>query len=526
MADYINPRAEPAARDRRETLNLKLEGLACTILDHAPALFEYGLLALSLLFIAGYLGVAFIRLRYPFELEWMEGSMVDEARRLLLGQKLYVSPSIDYVPYLYTPLYFYLSALVAGVTGIGFLPLRLVSIVASLGCLVFIGLIVYRETRRWFPALLAAGLFVATYRASGLWFDIARIDSLYLCLLLAAMFVVKFHQGRAGAVLAGLLIAAAFLAKQTSFAMAAPVMLYCLLVSWRRGLLLIGAAVAGVGLSTLALNWANDGWYAYYIFGIASSHPLVPEIVLTFWQQDILMVAPVAGLLGLSYFASLDRRRIVVDGLFYLALGLGFVGGAWAGRLNFGGYNNVLMPAYAAIALLCGLAVHQGAALLRRSRGRRPKAFQLLLYTACLCQFGMLYFDPRLALPTAKDLETGRQFMAALAALPGDVYVPFHGYLPAMAGKTSHAHAMAARDLIDLGPDGPVKTRLIQDFEQALRDRRFAAVVMDQDLWSAWLPGDVRDTYEEKGPILKDPEHFYPITGFATRPRDLFLPKD
>src|SRR5690242_13004900 len=72
------------------------------------------------------------RISFPYELHWMEGGSVDHVRRILAGEPLYVPPSIDFVPYTYTPWYFYLSAFVSRIIGIGFIPLRLVSIVACI----------------------------------------------------------------------------------------------------------------------------------------------------------------------------------------------------------------------------------------------------------------------------------------------------------------------------------------------------------------------------------------------------------
>src|SRR5262245_60511937 len=68
-----------------------------------------------------------LRLTYPHELEWMEGAMVDHAERVRAGLDLYVPPTAQHVQFLYTPLLFYLGALVAAVIGPGFLALRLVS---------------------------------------------------------------------------------------------------------------------------------------------------------------------------------------------------------------------------------------------------------------------------------------------------------------------------------------------------------------------------------------------------------------
>ena len=63
-----------------------------------------------------YLVIALTRLSYPFELEWMEGGSVVHVQRILDGQALYVTPSLTFVPFIYSPFYFYVSSLFAHVT--------------------------------------------------------------------------------------------------------------------------------------------------------------------------------------------------------------------------------------------------------------------------------------------------------------------------------------------------------------------------------------------------------------------------
>jgi hypothetical protein len=125
-------------------------------------LLRYLLAAGAISFILTYIIIALLRLQYPYELEWMEGGMVDHVLRVLSGQRLYVRPSLEFVPFIYPPLFAYLSAMVALVTGIGFEALRLVSFVSSLGAFLLIFLIVRRESGNKFAALLSTGLFAAT----------------------------------------------------------------------------------------------------------------------------------------------------------------------------------------------------------------------------------------------------------------------------------------------------------------------------------------------------------------------------
>jgi hypothetical protein len=61
------------------------------------------------------------RASFPLDLEWMEGGMLLHARRLLDGQPLYAPPSLDFIPYLYTPLYPALLALLSKLLPFGYL---------------------------------------------------------------------------------------------------------------------------------------------------------------------------------------------------------------------------------------------------------------------------------------------------------------------------------------------------------------------------------------------------------------------
>ena len=42
----------------------------------------------------------FARLGYPYDLEWMEGGLLTHSARIANGQGIYVTPSVEFVPYL------------------------------------------------------------------------------------------------------------------------------------------------------------------------------------------------------------------------------------------------------------------------------------------------------------------------------------------------------------------------------------------------------------------------------------------
>ena len=168
--------------------------------------------------IGTYVGIALARLGYPGHLEILEGNSLVEMRRILAGQQLYPPPSAGYVPDGYTPLYFAVSAAAASVLGQSYLPLRLVSLVASLACFAILGRLVQRETGSRGAGLAAAGLLAATYFATYTWFDLGRVDSLFLALSVAGLYAARWAGRTRGAIVAGLLLGAAFCTKQTALA--------------------------------------------------------------------------------------------------------------------------------------------------------------------------------------------------------------------------------------------------------------------------------------------------------------------
>src|SRR6476619_1878667 len=87
-------------------------------------------IGLAAWYIASFVWIAISTVNYPFQLEWLEGGTVDVIQRVVTGRGIYVEPSLEYVPYVYMPLYYWLAALVTEVVGIGLLAPRLVSLVS------------------------------------------------------------------------------------------------------------------------------------------------------------------------------------------------------------------------------------------------------------------------------------------------------------------------------------------------------------------------------------------------------------
>ena len=469
----------------------------------------------ALAYVVMYVGIALLRLRYPFELEWMEGSMVEHVSRVARGQRIYIPPSMDFVPYVYPPLYYYISAVVALASGIGFFPLRLVSFAASLGAFAIIFSLVRRETGSRAAGILAMGLFAATFREGGSWFDTARVDSLFLLLLLGGVYLVRFATSPPGLVAAGALLALSALTKQTALLLVPTLTIYALIDDRRKGLAFIGGFVAVFGALTLTLDALHDGWYRFYVFQLpAQIVQDLQRVAPRFWGNDILRPMPVAVALSLGYSLLMLGRLRDRRNLFYPLLGATLVAASWTTRLHSGAFNNVLIPAYAGLAILSALAFHEMAQGITREA--------LYAYTLYLVQLAIPFYSPREQVPTANDLALGHQLVEIVARAEGDVYLPWHSHIAAPAGKRSFAHSQAVADVFRAG-DPETSRRLLDDISRAVRERRFQLIIVDR-VMDLWLRPELEAHYVRVRPVF-EVDGFYPLTGAPTRPEWIYMPR-
>ncbi len=305
---------------------------------------------LGLAAIAAYVVIALRRIGYPFPLEYLESNSLVEVQRVLAGHALYAPPDVGYVPDGYPPLYFATSAAAASVLGSSYLPLRLVSLVSSLACLAVLARLVQRETASPAAGAAAAGLLTATYFVTHTWFDVARVDSLFIALSVAALYSARWMRRTRGAVATGLLLAAVFLTKQNGLAEGIAV-LTALSFGPRRRLAGVAALTYGavLGISTLALGLSSHGWYVFYVFALLSEHTLNDAAFAQFWTVHLL---PVLGFAGGALVLGVRRTPLVL-----VAGSAALVVESYATLVHSGGEVNDLLPAYLAVALLAGLAM-------------------------------------------------------------------------------------------------------------------------------------------------------------------------
>jgi len=425
------------------------------------------------------------RIAYPYDLEWMEGGMLGHALRLVQGEPIYAEPSARFVSFAYTPLYPIVLWLLSPLAGVGYLPARAVSVAAFAGALLVAYAFVRRAGGSRAVALGAAALPAAAFAPTGAWYDLARVDALFLGLAAAAVAVGWWRRmDPVGPVAAACLMAAAFFAKQTALPFAGAVGLALLLVRPRAAGLYTATLV---GLGGVLLAWAHsasEGWFWTYAFGLHRRHPFdAVEAMIVTPTRLLLLVGPGLGLVAAALLrphtpALLYAAFMGATGLAASALGAGT---EWS-------YYNALIPGVYFAALAVGVAA---AALETRWPTLTPLVLAATVVTAAgglvaLAAHAVprpwaarlalpLGYDLRVFLPAPDDRTRGDALVARLAAAPGEVFVPGHSFYAHLAGKTTRLHAMNLADLAGAG------MRVPRDLGDEIRQRRFVLVVVDRE---------------------------------------------
>jgi len=403
---------------------------------------------------------------------------------------------------------------------------RLVSFVSSLGCLFLIFGIVKKETKNNCSGIIAAGLYAATFRISGAWFDIARVDSLFLFLLLTAIYLVLYYPKPHFYIIAGFFAALSFFTKQTALVIILPLMVYLIIRDRWRSVFFNGTVLVAVSISILLLDHFHGGWFSYYAFYLLSRHGIIVGMFTGFWFRDLLLPLPiVTAIAGFYCLLNLAKKKS-----FTLILAtLGLVAGSWFSRLHSGGYDNVLFPAYAALAILFGLGVYSFFEFADKAISRdKNKWIRGIFYLLCIAQFVLLFYNPLRQKPTRKDFEAGKKFIHTVEQFKGDIFVPYHGYLPMLAGKKSYAQGMAVNDILRSG-ESQIRTKLITEIKEAIREQRFSAIILDSDDWylkNLWFKEYMETYYRKKGPVFTDKTVFWPVAGYLTRPEYIYIPNN
>lgn len=442
-----------------------------------------GILGLSAFYLLSLLWMFSKRLVYPYELDWIEGGMLTSVMQIVDGHPLYAAPSIAYVPFLYAPAFFYLAALVAKIVGASLSALRLVSVIASLVSLSTIVFIVFFETKSWFWGLASAGLFAGLYPASRLWFDLARVDSVFLMFFL--LFLLSLRRGNSlpWQIAAGIFAALTLLSKQNGLLMCIPIIATYFLFDWKHRLALPLTFALVYGGISLAFILSTDGWYSYYCYSLAFLQPnsRMSYTFLDFVNGFIFPNLSIAALLSLCVLPLLFFRGTKERSALWLMIFCSTIATSYFAKANVGGVNNVVIPAFAVFSLLFGICIAEISKNLQAESSLRYRPLaEIFLCLLAFFQLAQVVYNPPLYLPPDEDYTKGTKALKFIKKFDGNVYVP-NTSIALIAGKRTFAHPSAMWDVLHTDDDPRGKDILKRELKTAVDSHLFDAIVVLPD---------------------------------------------
>lgn len=451
-----------------------------------------------------WLVIAALRYRYPYELEWIGGGMLDHCLRVIHGQPLYVPPGSGWFPYEYQPVYFWISAILMKWThDTSFGSMRLVSIASTLGstALLFAWTrsLISRPnpetpgklTASW--AAIAAGIFLASYRFTGAWYDAERLDMLFLLFTLAGGFLLNcaedarsrpMQKGRQQiwqltsfeyTLLSGISFALAFFTKQMGVLFILGCMAALMYLRSKANLATFSLVTVGLGITGVyVLNHATHNWYSYYCFRVPLSNGIRLNLLAQFFFSDMALYAPLIAILTVGIRSARTRKRTDEPALrhdrvahtgdaIFVAMVMAALATSVLSRAHWGGAENVLIPAYALTAAAACAAAGRWE--------RRDEVTGAWLYLLCASQLIVVAYRPDLQVPKAANYQAGEAYTSLISGLQreGEVLCLEHGALT----SKPHFQIMALIDVVG------TEKRLPEAIQTALNLHRYAAVVMD-----------------------------------------------
>lgn len=471
----------------------------------APAL----LAGLALAGLALWLFLAWWQVVYPLELFGHEGAIVDHVRRLLDGQPLYGPPELEFVPFLYTPGYYLVCAAFAWAGDLAFVVPRGVSMAATLGAMACLALLVRRLSGSWVWSAVAVGALALAASRVEAWYALAQVDNLFLFCLALAVTTGQCADTARRFLLVGLIFAAAFWCKQSGLAAGVLYAGALALLDWRRSLAVVAGMAIGIVPGVVLLQHLSDGWFGFYAFVIPAHFGLQPLAFAIMLARDMPWLAP-SFAVALVVLWRLWRERRRDAALRLAALAVCLSGTAALGRSIPGGHVNTLLPALWLMAL--GLGAGVGMVWQGRVSLAATPVMRIALAGLVLLQLGLLAYDPRRFLPATNGAAVREEIGARLAQAPQPMLLAGMGYL---VGRVAGADPMAVNDVYQA--DAALRRRYLDMLETAMREKRYASVVLDEGLsrgWSIWYD----PYYRQLGRLSADGEALRPRAGLDFGP--------
>lgn len=451
--------------------------------------------------------------RWPWQFDFDEGHNLNATVLLAHGTNIYSQNGLDsFISAPYTPLFYGVNVPFTWLFGPTFGPGRLLSALSTVAIGVLLACIARMITSRWSPGLLAGALWLSLSPVI-VWAGFYKQDMPALALQMVGLAWVLRYSDSNRRYSAVIFFALAFFTKQSAVAAAAATSLWLLVRDWRTGLRFVGLLAACILLPFLVADLLLDGGLSLHVLGYQWKPwnlAYVWHLLSRLWGEYWPMIVAAAGVLGCaSAFVILRTRQgssTATPGAYLQGLAgpWGLIGlytlaaAGWtciASGIKGGNYN-LLLDGLPPVVLLAPSAACW---LLYRLPGLRGRARvwaaggALMLAGLFVVQV-VLFADPYSwyhgGWPGEQQDQSMQGISNLIAQTPGDLYseddyLILHSGRPVIYDDPSTFPLLAQAGRWD-----------DSGFKQALRDRRFALVI----LW----PGSGRFTSDERAVFDQD----------------------
>jgi hypothetical protein len=477
----------------------------------------------AICYVGFYLYGAFKRITYPYDLDFIEDNMLMQAIQVSLGKPVYVPPNADFVPHVYMPLYTFLDGWIFKAIAPSYVPMRLLSFLATLVTAIMIFSISRRISGDIGIAFCTAALFLAGYRTTGGWYDLARVDALYVMLTLAgAALLAHGKENRLRLPFAGFILALAFLTKQNGLFFSFVVAVYLSFTAgWQALAFAIPFALVSV-LPVLYLDQVSGGWFSTYVFKIAYLSPIDFHRVAATVKDELLgsmigLTIPFV-IAGISLVWRERGKSTLSEPWNWFIVAALFI--SIAGRASVGGNRNNLMPAYTFLCIAPALVAHE--TRLWRDGWQIPA--RSALFVLIIAQFVLTSLIPKYPfgfIPASSMKSAGDRLIRHVASVQGPVLVLMHPYYALLAGKEPavdiqmlwHARLRGEQPLPD-------------DFVNRIESHYYSAIISDESVFESQPDlHELITTYYVQTETLNLSNAPPTMTGVVVRPKVIYRPK-
>lgn len=432
----------------------------------------------------------FSRFTYPADLEWMEGGVMTHIIEIGAGNSLYREPSVDFIPFAYTPFYYYVSYAFSIAFKLSYQIPRAISLLSIVGTGLITSAIIVRvlkPLRFAIPFAILAGtvvifLILLDFFFTGTFLDLARVDAFFLFLLFGGLGVLIEGRSIKSTIFSGLLLSLAFWTKQTAFFFIITAGLWLFFTDLKRFITLVITVGIAAGIVAIIYNIQTDGWLWFYIREIHKTHSFNSKL---FWPDTAALLISRHAVMMLIIISSIlyfyFSLRTVPDKLCFWGLMLltAFFT-SQTGMATQWAHTNALIPGsffIVFVGLFSGILVLKS---VFDEKHQLKRSIVALLITVLFC---IHYFHVK---PTSKEFQkhkptvsdhiaASQLFLRLKKHKPDRVFIPYHPFLSWQLTGKHHFHMHALNDIRASGKKVPetIKASLSSGFfDMVIHDRK------------------------------------------------------